>query len=250
MISEPFYFGQNNTCFGHFMPLQDMSQGKAVLIVPSIFGEAIRSHFVAREVAKSLVKQGYDVLRFDFDGDGNSCSKTRNTSVRDWIRNIQDGYDELVNRLNNASVSVFSIRFGAGLSLVALEERPVESFVLWDPIFSTRKMYDIFVGQDSVTNSWDVQGSDNPFEHNQKHSGFFEVGVGKEFADEFLLIEDAGVPNCDVQIINTGPKFDEERRASVSGSVVLDVSHQCNWQMKDLPVIFAPKIVSTVCACF
>ena len=170
--------------------------------------------------------------------------------MRDWIRNIQEGYDELVNRLNTASVSVFTIRFGAGLSLVALEGRSVESFVLWDPLLSTRKMYEIFIGQNSCTISWDAQRSDNPFDSNHKPSGFFEVGVGKEFADEFLLVEDAGVPNCDVQIINTGPKFDEEQRAIVSESVVLDVSHQCNWQMKDLPVIFAPRIVSTVCACF
>ena len=248
MIPETFYFGHNGTCFGHYTPSQDFAQGKSVLIVPSIFGEAIRSHWVIREVAKSLAKQGYDVLRFDFDGDGNSCSETHTVSVQDWTRNIQESYDELVARSKTASVSVFAIRFGAGLSLFALEQRPVESFVLWDPLISGEVMYNTFVGPGPSVEACDTQHSDNPFALRPQPNGFFQVGLGKEFSDDFLLMEDVTMPACDVHIIRTEPS--SEQLEVFSKSNIRDVNQQCRWLMKDLPVIFSPKLVATICGCF
>ncbi len=249
MISEPFYFGQNRSCFGHYTPSQGLVQGKSVLIVPSVFGEAIRSYRVAREVTKSLARRGYDVLRFDFDGDGNSCSQMHNTSVQDWIKNIQDGYDELVTRSKAASVSVFAIRFGAGLSLIALKERSVESFVLWDPLLSNREMYDVFVGPSPTTKVCDdIQHTNNPFVVRPKRSGFFEVGLAKGFADAFLQLPDITIPACDVQIITTEPA--KEQQEIFSMATVCEVNHQCDWPKKDLPLIFAPKLLSTVSGCF
>lgn len=248
MISEPFYFGQNRSCFGHFTSSQGLSQGKSVLIVPSIFGEAIRSHRVVREITKSLVKQGYDVLRFDFDGDGNSCSQIRNTSVQDWIKNIQDGYDELIARSKAASVSVFAIRYGAGLSLIALRERSVKSFVLLDPLLSKETMHDAFVGPNPTTKVCDVQRTDNPFAVRPKPTGFFEVDLKEEFANGFLQLANVKMPACEIQIIRTEPA--KEQQEVFSTAIVREVSHQCDWPKKDLPLIFAPKLLSTVCECF
>ena len=167
-------------------------------------------------------------------------------SVQDWTRNIQESYDELVARSKTASVSVFAIRFGAGLSLFALEDRPVESFVLWDPLVSGGVMYNTFVGPS--TEACDAQYADIPFALRPQPNGFFQVGLGKEFANAFLLLEDVTMPACDVQIIRTEPS--NEQREVFSMLNIHDVNQQCDWQRKDLPVIFAPKLVAAVCGFF
>lgn len=241
---EPFYFGQYNSCFGHFSPAEGTTQGKSVLIVPSIFGEAIRAHRVTREVAKSLSKKGYDILRFDFDGDGNSCSETSNVTVQDWIRNISDAYHELTRRSKNSSVSLLSVRFGAGLSLAALRSHPLHSVVMWDPILSNQEMYDTFIGTElnSVVN--EPKYSKDPFETRLELDGMFEMGLGKDFATGFLHINEMPLPSCDVQIIGT----DAYEQSQIINTT--KVNYHCDWEKKDLPVIFAPKLISTICEYF
>ena len=241
MISEPFYFGNKKSCFGHYMPARSSAQGRSVLIVPSIFGEAIRSHWVIREMAKLLTGQGYDVLRFDFDGDGNSCSETHSISVEDWVENIRDAYAELLSRSKAISVSVFAIRFGAGLSFKALESCSVDSYVLWDPIISGEVMRDTFVGSSAS----EVPQMKGPFEPRPRLSGFFQVELGKEFAETFLQVNDIKIPEGIVNVIRTGSS--REKLEAISNSSICDVKYPCDWQMGDLPVIFAPKLVSTAC---
>lgn len=243
MISDSFYFGRKKSCFGHYTPAQEFAQGRSVLIVPSIFGEALRTHWVNREVSKLLTGQGYDVLRFDFDGDGNSRSETTTVSAQDWVGNIQDAYAALVARSKATSVAVYAIRFGAGLSLSALQAYPVESYVLWDPIISGKTMRDVFAGPAISTDN--VPPMNAPFSPKARLSGFSQVGLGKEFSETFLQINDVKTPDCNIQVIRTEPSI--EKLEGLSASQIVDVNYPTDWQMNDLPVIFAPKLISTVC---
>jgi len=248
MILEPFYFGQNKSCFGHFTPASGLAQGKSVLIIPSIFGEAIRSHRVLREVARTLSSRGFDVLRFDFDGDGNSWSDTNDVSVQLWVNNIKDAYAELVKRSPDSSISVLATRFGAGLSLLTINELAVESMLFWDPILSKNEMYNIFVGPEPVIIESTGNGSNNPFTSTPDLRGFLEVGLGKDFADGFLKLDEITLSNNDLQIIETTDTDSGVQKLGFSSNVI-KVEHHCDWQIKDLPVIFAPKLISTICGC-
>ena len=160
--------------------------------------------------------------------------------------NIQESYDELVNRSKTTSVSVFAIRFGAGLSLVALKDRPVELFVLWDPLISGAVMYKIFVGPG--VEPGEAQHSDNPFALRPQHTGMFQMGLDKEFAAPFLALNDTAITARDIQIIRT--ETSHESREVFPRSNIRDVNQQCDWLLNDLPVIFSPKLVSAVCGCF
>ena len=248
MISEPFYFGHNKSCFGHFTRSSDAADSKSVLIVPSLFGESSRSHWLTREAAKRLSMQGYNVLRFDFEGDGNSCSNTSDVSIDDWIQNIQEAYSELQNRLELTSVSVFAIRFGAGLSLVALKALSVKSYVLLDPLLSTKKMYETFVGvssSDKITGNYQVNNRD-PFVERIKPTGLYEMGLGNDFSKSFLQLPDISMPACDCQVITTAEQGVEYQNISKAMSVT-KVNYHCDWSKQDLPLIFSPKLLSTIC---
>lgn len=246
MISEPFYFGRNNSCFGNYTPSTGLTLGKSVLVAPSIFGEAIRSHRVLREVTKNLSNRGYDVLRFDYDGDGNSCSDTANTSVQLCIENIQDARLELIKRSTGSHMSVLATRFGAGFAFSALKNTPVDSIVLWDPLLSKDEMYNSFIGSGPVKIEKETDFI-NPFESqsNISVSGFYDIGVGEDFAGGFLQLEEITLPDCKLQLVST----DTDINIDIT-SDRFNVKHQCDWQIKDLPVIFAPKIISTLCECF
>ena len=242
MISEAFYFGEKGTVFGHFTPAAGLSNGKSILIVPSLFGEAIRSHRVLREVTKLLSSKGYDVLRFDFDGDGNSLAETKGVILNDWIKNIQDAYAELLKRSSGSDVSVLAVRFGAGLSLIALLECEIEKFVLWDPLLSRKEMHEIFNGEQSQGSIKNEEEIFNMFEQPPIADGFIESGIDSSLPKQFLELNEVKIPENNLEIVNTDDSAlidSEEKKYSVCS-----VDHRCDWQQKDLPVIFAPALIS------
>lgn len=243
MISEAFYFGKNQTIFGHYTPAIGIPSGKSVLIVPSIFGEAIRSHRVTREVTKLLSNKGYDVLRFDLDGDGNSLSETKKVNVEDWIENIQYAYKELLSRSTATKASVLAIRFGAGFSLLALNEYEVESYVLWDPILSRSEMHEICFGN-SMEENQEEETIYNMFEQPAVTDGFFESGIDASFPDQFLELSEIKIPDNNLVVVSTVSNI--LQTSAVHNSSICSVDHKCDWQKKDLPVIFAPKLISTL----
>ena len=245
-MTEPLYFGDQHSCFGHYTAAAGPNCGQAVLIVPSIFGEAIRSHWLNRELAKALAAEGYDVLRFDFAGDGNSCSSTQQLAVNDWLRNIQQAYEELQLRSAGASISVFATRFGAGLSLAALAHRAVDRFVFWDPVINGAVMYKSFLGGNSEAPADDHR--DNYFIRSALPGGFFQLGLGEAFARGFQSLPEVALPAATIQVIRTETSCPGDTLPA--SSCIKEVAQKCHWSLTDLPVIFSPKLLASARECF
>ena len=135
----PFFFGESkNQLYGVLHPMQGTAKKPASVLLCNAFGqEYMRSHRALRQLAVMLSKQGYDVLRFDYRGTGDSALELDEVDAQDWKDDITIAIDELKDISAVQSVHVIGLRLGGLLAAAACAEREdIESLNLWDAIGS------------------------------------------------------------------------------------------------------------------
>jgi dienelactone hydrolase len=117
-------------------PVSRTPQTGVVLCNP--FGyEAICAHRSYRHLAERLARAGHAVLRFDYDGAGDSFGDDNDPGrVRAWIDSIHAAIAEL-RRTGVQNIVLFGIRLGGLLAVyAACERRDVSGLILWAPCLS------------------------------------------------------------------------------------------------------------------
>jgi pimeloyl-ACP methyl ester carboxylesterase len=138
---EPFYFGEAyQRLYGcHHLPQNSDTRRCAVVLCCPIGQEYIRSHRAMFQLAVQLSWAGFHVLRFDYFGCGDSEGGFVDGSVAQWTSDIHCAMGEIQERSGLKSISLVGLRIGATLALqAASNNRPVESIVLWEPIWDGR----------------------------------------------------------------------------------------------------------------
>jgi pimeloyl-ACP methyl ester carboxylesterase len=104
------------------------------------------------------MRKGYDVLRFDYRGTGDSSGEPEEFSANDWIDDIGTAADELRETANVSNVSLIGLRLGALLAAAACSKFPgIDQLVLWDPVLSGAE-YDAELVKNSLTDLPDDHG--------------------------------------------------------------------------------------------
>lgn len=140
--SEPLYFDSGrHRLFGVLHTGLDNEGNKAsgaprgaILICQPLGHEYQRLQRAVRLLAAGLAEKGYDVLRFDYAGTGDSSGTLREISINDWKQNIVDATAFLLSRTQTDALSGIGIRMGAML-LANSAPKPLNHCVLWDPVF-------------------------------------------------------------------------------------------------------------------
>ena len=133
---EPFFFGRNNHLFGIFHPNMSAESRGAILVAPPLLTETIRTHYALKEISVGLSKVGFDVLRFDFSGCGDSAGDLREITVEHWVEDLREAAEELKALTGETQVSSFSARFSSALVALLSARMRWKSTVLWDPLLS------------------------------------------------------------------------------------------------------------------
>lgn len=107
---------------------------KAILICSPIAQEHIRTYKVIRNIAKSLSIKGYHVLRFDYAGIGDSSGEFADMSIDNWLDNISQACNELVDISGVKKINILGVRLGGTLAVLSGTSLPVEKIVMWDPV--------------------------------------------------------------------------------------------------------------------
>jgi uncharacterized protein len=134
---SPFYFGPpHRRLFGVLHAHEDASapRGGVLLIMP--FGhEAIRTHRFHRMLAERLTRLGFDVLRFDHYGSGDSDGLDADVRLTGWSTDIVTA-SQTLTAMTGRPVSCWAgSRLGASAAIGALAAPTAPSYVaLWDPI--------------------------------------------------------------------------------------------------------------------
>lgn len=107
-----------------------------VVICPAFGTEYMLSHFAVRRIAMQLAERGFDVLRFDYSGTGDSAGAQEDVSLEAWLADIRTAVRELMETTGQTKVSLLGVRFGAGLAVevAARAGDSVHSVLAWDPV--------------------------------------------------------------------------------------------------------------------
>ena len=133
--AQPLYFGQpSRPLYGWYHP-PVASAGRAVVLCNPLGLDATRAHWSYRHLAERLAGAGFDVLRFDWSGTGDSSGDGSGPDeVAGWIDDLGQAIEALKARAGAPGVHLVGLRAGASLAAhVAAARDDVDSTVLWMP---------------------------------------------------------------------------------------------------------------------
>jgi len=134
---NPFFFGDSaRPLFGFHHPPSGLPPRRWGVVICNPFGqECLRAHRSLREIAARLSKNGFHVLRFDYQGTGDSAGEGNEAGVEAWLGDVAAAMAEIREASGLAGVALVGLRLGATLAtLAARRAGGVEAIVLWDPV--------------------------------------------------------------------------------------------------------------------
>lgn len=137
----PILFGPASRQIFGWYHAADAPQRTCCLVLCSPVGhEGINAYRTYTKLAEKLARSGFPVLRFDYDGMGDSAGDDRDGGRVDaWLSSVRAAINEARQRSGNNQVGLIGVRIGATLALqVASEAEEVDTLVLWAPCVSGR----------------------------------------------------------------------------------------------------------------
>src|SRR5579871_3287675 len=133
----PLYFGApERPLFGFFHPAGGARpRSVGVLLCNPIGDDLMRAHRPFRHLAESLAAAGFPVLRFDFDGAGDSAGDERDPArVATWRADIGRAANELRRQAGVDRLAFVGLKLGATFAMLGAEDLGgIEALVLWGP---------------------------------------------------------------------------------------------------------------------
>ena len=118
----PVYFGPSDRhLFGWLhRPRRAALAGLGVVICNPLGYEEICAHRTLRRLAESLAEAGLPVLRFDYDGTGDSAGSDQDSGRVDaWLRSVRVAVQTLRQEAQVARVAIVGMRMGFALAAMA-----------------------------------------------------------------------------------------------------------------------------------
>lgn len=108
---------------------------RAVVFCPPFGAEFTRTHRAGRLLAQRLAANGFDALRFDYYGTGDSAGEDHEFSAGGAVDDAVAAIAEAQDLSGTRRVTLVGMRDGAGVALrAASQARGVDRLVLWDPV--------------------------------------------------------------------------------------------------------------------
>ena len=92
-----------------------------------------------RHLGLSLARAGHPVLRFDFEGTGDSSGTLWDARLERWVASVGAAARELRARSGVTRVALVGLRLGATIAALAAADTPHDDLVLWNPIADGRR---------------------------------------------------------------------------------------------------------------
>lgn len=138
-----FYVGQGREAiFSWYHPpaATQSPTGCTVIICPPMGHEYTHSHRSLRALASTLAQAGFGVLRFDYNGTGDSPGDVLDANrVSTWKNNILQSVNLAREQLQSTSLCLLGLRLGATLACEISAAAKPEFMILWEPIVKGRR---------------------------------------------------------------------------------------------------------------
>ncbi len=113
----------------------------AVVLAGPIGLERTHAYSTGVRWARHLARNGFDVLRFDYRGLGESTGRLADFDLHSWVDDIGAAASELASARPDVPLTVHGIRGGALLAARAFDDRIGDRLLLWEPPQSGRAMF-------------------------------------------------------------------------------------------------------------
>ena len=133
---NPLLFGsRERPLFGiHSQPGSNRKR-RGVVICPPWGPEYQRAHRACRHLGERLTERGWDVLRFDYYGTGDSGGASNEVTLRGCVQDTLSAIEELCALADVRRVMLVGLRLGGAVAhLASAASRAVDRLVLWDPV--------------------------------------------------------------------------------------------------------------------
>lgn len=135
----PIFFGpKDGQLYGVYHPASGNTYREYCVLLCYPFGqEYMRAHRAFRILATEISELGFDVLRFDYFGTGDSAGSGEQATAERWQEDILEAVREICEISGRQRVIVIGLRIGALLAAsVSGQIVPAPALVMWDPIVS------------------------------------------------------------------------------------------------------------------
>ncbi len=134
VTATPIWFGAHDRPLFGMLHLPEGNVARAgVVLCPPLGREDLAVHSAYRALAERLAAERIAVLRFDYDGTGDSAgSQSDPARVAAWSRSTATAMD-LVRATGAPVVGAVGMRMGATLAAIEAARAPMDALVLWDP---------------------------------------------------------------------------------------------------------------------
>lgn len=225
---ESLFFGRSNHLFGMYHPATGSRRNHGVVICAPLFHEYYRSHYAIKRIAAELSSKGYDVLRFDYSGMGDSVGELPRDLFNTWSSEIGDAMTEIRELSGCTGTTLITLRFGASLALPWQDK--ADRYICWDAIPDHRDYAD----QLDKTNSAVLA----------EHATLTAEEITRHAMDDYL---GTGLSRISVShaLAEFAARSDVEWRDNSSARTI-DVQSDTDWVSASLKRIYAHETVSQV----
>jgi pimeloyl-ACP methyl ester carboxylesterase len=136
-MNVEYFEGNGRSLLGTSHPAPRLRAGGTSVLLCNPFGEeAARAHRAYRVLAGKLQDEGYATLRFDYSGTGDSSGDAIDSTVEQWVDDIEAAIGESRRQSGSSQVVLVGLRFGAALATLCArrENLGIAHLVLWDPV--------------------------------------------------------------------------------------------------------------------
>ncbi len=225
---ESLYFGCRSHLFGMYHPATGNRRNHGVVICAPLFHEYYRCHYAIRRIAVELSGKGYDVLRFDYSGTGDSLGEFPRDLFNTWSSEIGDAMTEVRQLSGCTGTSLITLRFGASLGLPWQDT--ADRYICWDAIPDHRDYAD----QLEETNAAVLE----------EHSTLTAEEITRHTMDDYL---GTGLSRTSVShaLAEFAARCDVEWRDK-STAQTIEVQSETEWVSPSLKRIYAHEAVSQI----
>ena len=238
---EPFYFGANNTLFGAYHMAEGMPRRHAVLIAGPLLNEGIRAHFALRQVANRCAAAGYDVLRFDYTGLGNSRGSSADSSLEDWSADIVVAAGELARISGSPTRTLITTRFASNLAAELTKTTQIDRLVMWDPVLEGGHWLEMLrEGQEKLPARLLnlIEDQDREF-MGHITSATFVAGLEARLAVSLDVDSRSAVISRGYRHLGTLEAITDD---------IQQVDADCRWQANTSDVLYPIDVINAICA--
>ncbi len=152
-VSEPHaleraravWFGPAGRCLSGMLHVPEPARalGHGVIICSPIGYEMWSAYAAMRSLAGQLRDMGFGVLRFDYDGTGDSAGDHRDPDrLEAWVRSVDEACRYMLGQGHARELTLLGLRFGASLAALhaCRQASPaLRQLILWDPVVQGRR---------------------------------------------------------------------------------------------------------------